>query len=359
MLYLLAALIFARLMFWILVFSKLARYTTIESANRKEAVSVVICVKNNKNSLEILLKKLLKQNHECFEIIVVDDYSTDGVKIMIENLQTPLIVYTKPEKDVPGKKRALTKGVEMARYDWILVTDSDCMPSSLDWISLMAGQAIQDQKEIVLGYGPLHDKGIIGQITQYEASYVAMQYLSYALMGIPYMGVGRNMLYSKRLFLETDPFADNFDVASGDDDMLVQKASNAKNTTICIHANAHCKSIGAKNLGEFIRQKTRHAGTSPLYKTKHKILLGLFAALHLAIYFLLLTGLLFEKIDLKDCISSWVLMIAVMAPIQYICFAKLREQKAVFSLILSDFILSLLYFTIGLSTLFKTNKIWN
>ena len=150
---------------------------------------------------------------------------------------------------------ALTKGVAMAKYEWILVTDSDCIPSSLDWISLMVGKAIDEQKEIVLGYGPVDGRGFIGQLAKYEATYVAMQYMSYAIAGNPYMGVGRNMLYKKNLFVESDPFVDNLEVASGDDDMFIQKAATSSNTTICIDRNAQCKSASPKDFKSFYSPK--------------------------------------------------------------------------------------------------------
>ncbi len=358
MAYMLFGLIIFRLAYWLVLFSKLARYKPSDMLNRKEGVSVVICVKNNKVGLEVLLNKLLKQNHENYEIVVVDDFSTDGVKDTIENFQSKIVVYCNPIRDVPGKKMALTKGIEMSKYQWILVTDSDCVPSSLDWISLMVGKIVADKKEIVLGYGPLSGHGFVEQIAKYEAGYIAMQYLSYALAGIPYMGVGRNMVFKKSLFLKTNPFQDNYTIASGDDDMFIQKAATVENTSICIHANAQCKSPGPKNINDYLKQKIRHASTSQLYNVKHKFLLGLFAILHLGIYFLMIAGILMDTIDCLVVISSWVFMTTIMLIIQYACFAKLNERRIVFMLFVSDFLLSLLYCTIGLKTVFNNKIIW-
>ncbi len=358
MIYLLYGLIISRLLYWAFVFIKLAIYVEKASLNRHEGVSIVVAVKNNRVGLESLLKILLKQNHQNYEIIVVDDFSTDGVYEVTAQSATDKIVYCIPDKDMPGKKQAVVKGVSMAQYQWILVTDSDCIPSSLDWVSLMVGKAVYENKEIVLGYGPLEGKSLVSNLSRYETAYIGMQYLSYTLVGLPYMGVGRNMLYSKSLFLSTDPFSDNYDNASGDDDVFIQKAAKAENTTICIHPNAQCKSQSKETISGYIRQKTRHISTAINYNSKSKLLLGLFAVLHLTIYFVIIFMLVFGYGNLQSVAAAWALMCSLMLIVQYACFAKLGEQKVVLSLFVSDFLLSLLYTIIGFKTMFNNKKVW-
>lgn len=357
--YFLYSLIFIRLAYWVFIFSKLARYRSSGSLNRTEGVSVVVCVKNNIEGLKALFSKLLKQNHEVYEVIVVDDFSSDGVEDFIKQISTHKIVYCKPDIDIAGKKMALTKGIQLSKYNWILVTDSDCVPSSLDWISLMVGKAKESQKEVVLGYGPIEGKGLIGQLAKYEAAYVAMQYLSYAIGGNPYMGVGRNMLYKKRLFEESQPYADNIDVASGDDDMLIQKVATPHNTTICIDANAQCKSESPKDLENYILQKTRHTSTSKLYDRKAKWMLGIFALVHLLFYATALLAVMTGLLEVGAAISAWLLMCALMFIIQYACFVKLNEHKLILNLFASDIFLALLYSIVGFKTVLNNYNKWN
>jgi cellulose synthase/poly-beta-1,6-N-acetylglucosamine synthase-like glycosyltransferase len=359
MAYLLYCLIFIRLSYWVLIFSKLARFQSTGALNRIEGVSVVVCVKNNIEGLKVLLSKLLKQNHQKYEVVIVDDFSTDGVEGFIKLNDSPLIKYCRPDKDVAGKKMALSKGIDLAKHEWILVTDSDCIPSSLDWISLMVGKAVDEQKEIVLGYGPIDGHGLIGQLAKYEAAYVAMQYLSYALIGKPYMGVGRNMLYRKKLFVDSQPFASNIEVASGDDDMFVQKAATSSNTTICIDANAQCKSTSPANVKGYIRQKIRHTSTSTLYDNRTKYMLGIFGAVHLLIYLIIIVGPMTGLLNLSTTLSLWLLMCGVMVIVQYACFAKLSEHKLILNLFVSDILLSLLYSIVGFKTMTNNNKGWN
>ena len=62
--------------------------------------------------------------------------------------------------------------------------------------------------EIVLGYGGFHKRpGILNKLIRFDTFHNALQYLSYALAGIPYMGVGRNLSYKRALFFDNKGFS--------------------------------------------------------------------------------------------------------------------------------------------------------
>ncbi len=348
-----------RLLYWLFIFSKLALYKETYAINREEGVSVVICVKNNKIQLQKLIEKLLKQNHSNYEIVIVDDFSTDGLKEYIDSINNSKVIYCKAIEDVPGKKAALSQGINIASKEWILVTDSDCMPTSLDWIALMSGQAIESNKEIILGYAPLKGSNFIGQLSMYETAFIGMQYLSYALWQNPYMGVGRNMLFSKKLFLQSNAYEGNFHLPSGDDDFFVQKAATYDNTGICTNINAQCMSESPTSFSKYLSQKMRHTSTSKHYKNKHQFLLGIFAFLHLAIYFMFLIGLFFGFINLKIMLSTWLSMMAFIFIIQYVCFSKMNEARIILNLFISDILLAILYTFVAVKSFFNKNQKWN
>jgi glycosyltransferase involved in cell wall biosynthesis len=360
MTYLLYSLIVLRVSYWIFIFSKLALFKINTPLNHSEGVSIIVCVKNNSSGIIKLLSKLIKQNHKNYEVIVVDDFSSDGLEEKMAPLISQHIKYIKASMDMPGKKAALTTGIDVASKQWILVTDSDCIPSSLNWISLMIGSAIDQKKEIVLGYAPMSKKnGLAPLLSKYETAYVGMQYLAYTLAKKSYMGVGRNMLFKKALFLESRPFEYNMHIASGDDDLFIQKAASLYNIGICIDADAQCYSDPKHSMNEYIIQKTRHTSTSNSYKNEHKLMLGFFGFLHISIYFLMAIGWMFNLIKAENIIAAWLLMLAVITTIQLVCYTKLNEQKTMMSFIVSDFLLSLLYSIVGIRTLFAKNIKWN
>jgi hypothetical protein len=118
---------------------------------------------------------------------------------------------------------------------------------------------------------------LLNLLIRFDTTRIAMNYLGFARVGMPYMGVGRNMGYRKSLFFNQKGFISHYRVQSGDDDLFVNKASSGKNTRIEIQADAHTLSLPKTSLNQWIRQKRRHLMTGGFYKFSHKFVLGLFA----------------------------------------------------------------------------------
>ncbi|RZL45689.1 MAG: transmembrane glycosyltransferase, partial [Pedobacter sp.] len=159
-------------------------------------------------------------------------------------------------------------------YEWLVFTDADCEPASTNWLAQMQ-QPQQDSTEIVLGYSPyFKKKGLLNVLIRFETFFTAVNYLSYALKGMPYMGVGRNMAYKKSLFFKNKGFAAHMHIPSGDDDLFVNANATKRNTEINIHKNSHVWSEPKTSFFAYLRQKKRHFGAGKLYKPKHKFILS-------------------------------------------------------------------------------------
>ena len=344
----LLSLIIIRILYWYTWFWKLATYhQPITSAENNVIVSIVVCVKNNVRGIQTLLPKLLEQNYPSFNIVIVDDFSSDGLHDFMINQSDNRITFVKAAKDVPGKKNALTTGVNAANGDWILTTDADCLPASKDWVKGMVS-SIKDGSEIVLGYGPLNARsGIVAMMASYEATYIAMQYLSLCLAGRPYMGVGRNMLFKKKLFVESMPYTGNDFLASGDDDFFIQKAATLENTTICIAPKTFCTSDPPRNLLSYFYQKTRHISTSTKYKDMDALLLSVFGGVHISIYLILIVNFFVGWFDQINAVALYLTMIALMFIVQYPCFVKLNSEKRITILPVADFFLAMYYLVLS------------
>src|SRR6185436_15605330 len=174
-----------------------------------------------------------------------------------------------------------------------LLTDADCVPSSERWIQQMQ-DGYGDQTEIVLGYGAYHRrKGILNKLIRFETFHTALQFLSYALAGMPYMGVGRNLSYKKDLFIRNKGFSSLNHVPSGDDDLFINKVATRHNTEVVIDTDAITRSIPKRSFGTWLRQKTRHYSTAKYYKPGHKILLGLYSVSQFLFFPFLVLSILF------------------------------------------------------------------
>jgi hypothetical protein len=158
----------------------------------------------------------------------------------------------------------------------VLLTDADCRPVGPHWISLMAG-GFSKEKEIVLGYGAyMSSNSILNRLIRFDTIHIALQYFSFALAGIPYMGVGRNMAYRKSLFYEEKGFTSHYNIHSGDDDLFINRAATQKNTRIVADPESFTLSQPKKSFKEWWTQKKRHLSTGQYYRWRHKFLLGLY-----------------------------------------------------------------------------------
>lgn len=264
----------------VLAYRRKLRKSEISLTSSQPGVSVVICARDEADNLRKYLPYFLDQDYPEFEIIVVNDGSTDDSELLLTNMKE---IYPKLRStfvpygatNVSTKKLALTLGIKAAKYDWILLTDADCMPESKLWIAKMA-RNFNPGVEFVLGYGPyLTKKTSLNKLITFDTLFIALQYLGYALKGKPYMGVGRNMAYRKEVFFRMKGFASNLHLRSGDDDLMVNAAANAFNTKVEVSSESITWSEPNTTFRNWLFQKERHLSVSSFYNAKSKFRLML------------------------------------------------------------------------------------
>ena len=353
-----------QLAYTLLVFGKLAFYKRkpqLEETNLPP-VSIILAARNESDNLFENLPFLLQQNYPVFEVIVVNHQSIDDSAYLLHayKQQFPnlhIIEIAKNPHLKPGKKLALTLGIKGAKYENLLFTDADCKPASTNWLKSMASQFIPG-KEIVLGYGPCaRKKGFLNKLIRFDTAYIAMSYLSMALDKMPYMGVGRNLAYTKSVFNSVNGFKSHYFISSGDDDLFIQEAAKKGNYAINIDPESFCYSEPNTTWESWIRQKTRHYSTSSRYNVIKKWLLGIYPLTLL----LLWISFVILQVNSKDYrwIGLTVFLIVVVLKwwIQSRCFSKLKEKKFIQFLPLWDVFYALLMpILFYLSEKKKTNK---
>ncbi|MCF8463859.1 MAG: glycosyltransferase [Flavobacteriales bacterium] len=278
-----------QLFYYFFFFLRLAMYKPAESSSQLEPASVIICAWNEEDNLKKNLQSILEQDYPEFEVIVVNDHSLDETDLLLQAWQLKyehlrVVNLSRENAHMRGKKFAISMGIKGAKYENLVFTDADCRPTSKYWLRGMS-EGLKGEKQMVLGYGGFEKtSGFFNKLYRYEAVHIAMQYMSYALAGMPYMGVGRNLAYKKDLFFQTKGFIKHRHVASGDDDLLVNEVSTGTNTTIRIKKGAHTVSEPCENLTAWWIQKRRHLSAGSFYKASSKILLGIFTLTHLLFY---------------------------------------------------------------------------
>ena len=282
-----------------------------------QPVSVLICAKNEAKNLKQNLPFYLYQEYSNYELVLINDCSYDTTLEVLKQFKKTSTIPVKivnvavNEQFWGNKKYALTLGIKAASHEHLLFTDADCKPSSNSWISEMVSN-FSTSNQVILGYGSYKKikNSFLNKLIRFETLLTAIQYFSYAKIGIPYMGVGRNLSYTKSLFFSVNGFANHLKIKSGDDDLFINQVATSKNTTYCYSRNSFTISSPKPSFKTWIKQKRRHISTAHYYKPLHKFLLGLFYSSQLLFWVvgLLLLVMLFKwKLVLIMVIARFII----------------------------------------------------
>jgi len=276
------AVVVIQFLYYIVIFGKFSFAKPQTITPKRVPISVIVCAKNEEENVKKLVPLLAEQNYHTFEIVLIDDASSDNTLEIFEEFEKQysnikLVKVENNEAFWGNKKYALTLGIKAAKYEYLLFTDADCYPISKDWITNMSAQFTL-HKTIILGYGAYERiaNSFLNKIIRFETLLTATQYFSWAKLGKPYMGVGRNMAYKREEFFNVRGFMDHMKIRSGDDDLFINQAATKANTTICYTQDSFTYSKPKTSLKEWFIQKRRHTSTAKHYKVFDKNQLGLF-----------------------------------------------------------------------------------
>jgi len=327
----------------------------------QEPVSIVICARNEEENLRHNLPLILEQAYPEYEVVVVNDCSEDGTADVLsafqerfKNLRVTTI--KTDEKFTHGKKLALTIGIKAATHEFLLLTDADCYPTSKSWLHMMQENFIPTC-EVTIGYGAYKQKkGALDKLVRCDTFFIGLQYLSFALAGIPYMGVGRNLAYRKSAFFKNRGFASHYDLRSGDDDLFVSEVATGKNTIVEYRPQTITHSEQISSFNAWIWQKLRHSVTASKYKKGVKALIWLEpisrVALYIAaIYLIAVTPLIWVGA------GALVFRLIIQAIIFKVAQNRLLEKNLFLYSLAYDFASPFLYAFLGLKKTFSPK--WN
>ncbi len=325
-------------------------------------VSVIVCAKNEAENLKLLIPELVQQSYKNFEIVLINDASSDETLEVMEGFQKEhdnikIVNVENNEAFWGNKKYALTLGIKAATHNFLLFTDADCKPASKHWILEMS-QRFSNDKKIIIGYGAYAKKkySFLNLLIRFETVMAAIQAFSYAKMGIPYTAVGRNLAYHRDNFYAVNGFVSHMKIRSGDDDLFIKDAATRKNTAICFSKNSFTISQAKTGFLSWFRQKRRHVSTSSHYKFIHKFLLGNFYITQV-LFWIFAIALLFT--------SMWQLALCVLVfriIIQYFVLgfstSKLKEQDILYLLPILEIFLIIIHFGIFITNLTSKPTHW-
>jgi glycosyltransferase involved in cell wall biosynthesis len=351
-----------QLLYYLFFYVRVALFKPKSDFHTQPPISVVICAKNEALKLHKSIPLFFQQDYPQYQIVVVNDCSVDESSDILEEFEKKypnLHVVELNEDDIKAhdKKLALTLGIKGAKYEHLLLTDADCIPGDNRWIASMA-RNFNNEKEIVIGYGPYKKtSGFLNKLIRFDTFLIGLQYLSFSLAGKTYMGIGRNLAYTKTLFFRNKGFASQYHIQSGDDDLFINKVANKQNVVVELHSSSFTYSDPKTSFGAWIKQKRRHLTTAKHYKTGHKFLLGL-GSLTQYLFFISFAALMFSSMDPLIVLAIFGLRIVI----QFIVLRKsmiiMRESDLLIFSLFFELILLVFYPIIYIGNAFVKKHKW-
>lgn len=251
-------------------------------------VSVIIPFRNESLNMERLLKDVFQLSANNFEVIFVNDHSTDDTMHWLDNIgQSGITISVISLTDTYGKKEAIMKGIENAKGEIIITTDADCTLDPL-WVEHLR-YPFQGNASFVFGPVDFQAGGsLFSQIQRLEL--VILQVFSGATwaMGFPTMCNGANLAYRKDEFKKVDGFLDNAHIPSGDDEFTMHKMFANKQTIRFVKPQKPDITTNTENdFHSFFNQRKRWSGKWKNYKHTPSKLLALFVLIFNLIYALI------------------------------------------------------------------------
>lgn len=256
-------------------------------------ISVIVCARNEADNLLMNVPGLLSQSYSNYEVVLVNDASFDNTKDVMKAFcskdERVRFVDIPPEMyDRTGmpsaKKMALTLGVKAASHDYLVFTDADCVVPK-NWLSEFAS-SFRNGAEFVIGFGAYKSNAsIISKVYAFEQFKAALVSFVFARFGRPYLAVGRSMGFLKSVFFDHLGYKGLPDIASGTDDLFLQKVRSK--TRVVVNAKALSFSTPPASVSAWMTQRKRHLGAGKYYALVEKLLIASYEVSALLSFFVL------------------------------------------------------------------------
>ena len=357
-----AAIALVQLIYFWLLFVRLAFYKKTFEETEEKPVSVVIIANNQYRDVNENLAAFLEQAHRKYEVVLVVDNSEDGTMELAEEFTAKyphlrIVELTQSLNWFSGRKFPLSLGIKSAYSDLILLTDITCRPANDHWITQMTS-AMQPGREIVLGYSSWRTTSKINKWLRFTAFYDALLYLSAALSGIAFKGIGRNLSYTRELFYRNKGFSAHYTIVAGDDELFVNKTATRKNVSAQLSAASRIDQVRPVTFRQWLQSERARLRIRHYFKPGHRLLIETYNV-SLFLFYAILTALVILK-------APWISVAAIFALrliSQLILFGliqkRLHEKNLLLLTPFFEILLLLIDFFIRLRLLFSPKRKWH
>ena len=301
----------------------------------KRFISVIIPARNEEENIPLLLEALSQQTYpeNFFEIIIVDDFSSDGTAEAIRNFRLSNLVSIQPEisPSSSSKKKAIETGIKKAKGELIVTTDADCIPSK-KWIETINNFYVKNDAAFIAAPVKFsHDNSFL-QIFQ-SLDFLTLQGITAASVSANFhtMCNGANLAYKKEAFQNVNGFKGVDKVATGDDMLLMYKIWKKYPNGVFYLKNKDAIVTSQPMLSwkNFFWQRKRWASKTLVYDDYRIIAVLAFVYLLNCLFIALIVASLFNSFYWWYILGFWLLKTIIEFPFVFSVAKFYNEQKLV------------------------------
>ena len=300
-------------------FVKLKQFVLPSNFTPQTSFSILIPARNEEDNIIDCLNSILNNNYpkDLYEIIVIDDHSTDNTSLFVQQLQATNsnVRLLRLADEIDGqllnayKKKAIEKAIGIATKDWIITTDADCFTPK-EWLQNFAAYIQETKHVLVAAPVVFFKKPNVLSMFQY-IDFLSLQGITAASVsaGFHTMCNGANLAYQKAAFLAVDGFKDIDHIASGDDMFLMNKIKKqfpnglgylfAQSATVSTHPMS--------SWNAFLNQRIRWASKADKLKDKSVLLVLVLVYFFNLLIFLMPVVAIFNYSFIGYCIIALLL----------------------------------------------------
>lgn len=328
----------------------------------KPFVSVIVSARNEETHVEDLLGCLVAQDYPSYEIIIVNDRSSDNTSAIVEQFQQqhPIIRridITSPSQDMSSKKHALAQGIVGSKGEILMFTDADCRPPSCWTSSLVRG--FEENVGLVAGYSPYSPgqqstvpgrsllTSLLNNFIQYEEFKGATWSAGSIGLNRGWLCTGRSLAYRRTVYDEVGGFEGIKHSVSGDDDLFLQlvRRNTKWQMRYVTSPKSYVPTVPPRTFHEFVEQRTRHFSAGKYFSFPMKLFFFLFHSANLIILLSLFGALTWGP----SIVSLWPYVIKCIfdSMLFFTAAISFKEKRFGISFLLMEFLVVIYNSLIG------------
>lgn len=324
-----------------------------------EPLSVVVPCRNEEKNIRALIACMAQQSNQNFELIIVNDHSTDMTRRFIQQAQQHYSKVKLIDAVGTGKKNALREGILASQYPFIVTTDADCLPS-FHWLESLASFQRKSNADLIICPVKLSGKdSFFSYIQILEFTTLVASAAGAAGAGMPVLCNGANLVVRKKIWLKAQQDL-KLKEQSGDDIFLLESVKKQKGIIRFLKSeSAFVTTKQADNLLQLIKQRRRWSAKSRFY-TDWQLIATAFIVFMINLMILVLGVLVFDSPVALAAVGT---LFVTKYVVDSLFLSLVRKFFQLNNIWLYSFLLSLFYpfyiVFVGLSSLVYHPRRWN